>query len=267
MRLTNGPGSQSKTKPGADDVRQADVLSRLTDADLARLTEQVTRRLLGTDYSAKMIDAIEAVVFKRVNNGPGSLLAGVISSSAGAIQWASGGNPTTAMVFLQGGSVATPVYIPPHLEADIVISQEIWVTPVNGRRDDLVMVAVRAFTGVPAQRIAWEATPQTVWAAAAIGAAGTLTATIRGSFNVPANATGIIAQVAYSSAVAGSFATIQPGATGAGTSHWFIIGNVQVGGTTVNTQAVIPFDATNGQITAWSQNAGTISLYIVGWTE
>jgi hypothetical protein len=126
----------------------AGVLAKPSAED--QLVDSVASRLLSGGFAAEIIAAIEAVLQSQRDDDPGRLLPGVVSNLAGAIQAAGGGEPAQAMVFLNGSSVAVPAVIPTYLLADIAAGQEVWVVSANGRRDDLMIHSIRAFTSTPA---------------------------------------------------------------------------------------------------------------------
>ena len=89
-----------------------------------------------------LIQATERIVAQQQRSGPGRLLAGTVAAIQARVV---GVSPCIAMVKIGGALTATPAYVPSHLLADIATTQEVWVEPVNGRSDDLMVVAIRNF--------------------------------------------------------------------------------------------------------------------------
>lgn len=145
MRATSGPGGHS-------DVCAADIVAALSrDPVGAKALAQLVEHQLVTDgqFAQAVMQAVEAAHAKGRVSAPGRLLAGTVSSATGAIQPAGGGAPATAYVLL--GQAATPVtcVVPSHILPDLTPGAEVWVEPVNGSQRDLLIVAIRAFTGTP----------------------------------------------------------------------------------------------------------------------
>lgn len=112
-------------------------------AALATLVQDIASALFSSGFSQEIILAIEAVVGSAQASGAGRLIAGTVSNLAGALQLNGSSQPIIAMVFLNGAATAVPVYVPTHIRATIATSQEVWVMPVNGRMDDLMIFSIR----------------------------------------------------------------------------------------------------------------------------
>jgi hypothetical protein len=117
-----------------------------SNTQFAELVRQVSSALLSAGWMASVVDAIEQVIESKMASAAGNLIPGVISNLAGGVQPAGGGAPTLVMVFLNGSTLAQPVYVPPQLVADVAAGQEVWVRAANGNRQDLILDSIRNFT-------------------------------------------------------------------------------------------------------------------------
>lgn len=79
----------------------------------------------------------------------GRRLAATVTSGSGAIQAASGGKPAVALVSVGGAATPVAAVVPAHILPDLTAGAEVWVEPVNGNPQDLLVTAIRAFTGTP----------------------------------------------------------------------------------------------------------------------
>lgn len=148
MRVGNGG------KSTAGDLTAENLLAALqrNPAVMAQLAAALGGHLFGAGgVSQDVVDAIERVVTTKQNAGPGRLLAGKVSTLPGAIQAGDATHATIAMIFLSGAATAMPAFVPSHLEAIIAAGAQVWVQPINGAMDDLMVVSTRKL-GQPTAR-------------------------------------------------------------------------------------------------------------------
>ncbi len=142
----------SSTSRAAERVMLSQGQTSMSQADtqFAELVRQVSSALLTAGWMAEVVAAIEQVVESKLAAGPGNLIPGVVSNLAGGVQPANGSAPTLVMVFLNGSTLASPVYVPPHLVGDVAAGEEVWVRAANGNMHDLILDSIRAFNTAPA---------------------------------------------------------------------------------------------------------------------
>ncbi len=110
---------------------------------LASLANEIAGNLLSGGFAATIIAAIEAVIGSTQNTAAGRLLAGTVSTHAGALQLNGASQPTIAMVFVNGAATAAACYVPTHLRATLATGQDVFVLPINGNMDDLQIFSIR----------------------------------------------------------------------------------------------------------------------------
>lgn len=135
-----------KTPQGSAALVQA-VLA--DPAALAALANAIGQHLLDAGLASQVVQIAQSVSAARGEHAPGHLLAGTVSTLAGALQAPSGSTGALAMVYINGASTATACAVPPHVWPDIATGQDVWVQQVNGTSGDYIVVAVRGFTGTP----------------------------------------------------------------------------------------------------------------------
>lgn len=148
MKLTS-----SGTAPGGKRPNQSAeaLVARIcADPTALRLLAQVLgRQLLNGGFAAQLVDAADQIAASHRSRGPGRRVAGTVATGTGAIVGPSAGQPCIAMVALNGSAFLTSCYVPPHVAPDLAAGQEVWVEPINGTTDYMV-VAVRNFQSTPA---------------------------------------------------------------------------------------------------------------------
>ncbi len=157
---------KSKGRPAAGALTAEALIALLsTDARAQQaLAGLVMQQLLQGNFAAQVVRASAQLASASRARGPGTRLAGTVSTLAGAITGPTPGSaPCVAMVFLQGAATAVACYVPPHIVSDLATGQDVWVEPVNGSISDLMIVAVRGETATPvaAQALTNAATAQT----------------------------------------------------------------------------------------------------------
>lgn len=292
---THGKSKHGKHKKGHStsklDARQimangGQPLSK-QDSEFGKLVEAVSGALLNQGFAGLLVQAMERMMTAAQGENPGKLIAGTVSGAAGAIS-SGGGDVTTAMVYLNGSTVPTPVYVPPHLVADLTAGCEVWVRAANGNRADLMIDSVRAFTSTPssstyetsAHAAATYATIVNVdggvlhflgspvqLASSVALAANTDSAAyqITGANGVPSDATAVLVWANVTSASTGANLVLKP-FTATGLQHYGILGDLQVASKFTDGQLIVPVDV-NGRIGAYNNSGASITynIWIVGY--
>ncbi len=138
-------GSGAKENAGSRAMSGGAILSALQNDStaLAALTQEIGGNLLTSGFAIEIISAISAAINSGQAGGAGRLLAGAISSAAGALLLNGSSQAYEAMVYLNGSATAVACYVPTHLRATIASGQSVWVQPINGNMSDLVIVLLR----------------------------------------------------------------------------------------------------------------------------
>lgn len=113
---------------------------------LARLAQALVAAGLADEVHA----SIQAAVTQHARQEAGRLIAGVVATGSGWLIPATASTPTKAMVFLGGSALAVACVVATPILPDLTAGAQVWVEPVNGSAADLLIVALRAFTGTPA---------------------------------------------------------------------------------------------------------------------
>lgn len=121
----------------------AQILSVLESdpAAFSQLVQDIASALFSSGFSAEIIDAIEAITGTGIKAG--TLLAGTVSTLAGALQLNGSSQPVIAMVFLNGAATASACYVPTHIRASLATGQDVFVEPINGNLNDLQIFSIR----------------------------------------------------------------------------------------------------------------------------
>lgn len=139
-----GTGRQTGNRATTGLTGQAILSALHGDASaLAALSADVASVLFSGGFAAEIIAAIEAVVGSSQTAGPGRKIAGTISTGTGALELNGSSQAYIAMVFLNGAATAVACYVPTHIRSQIATGQEVWVEPMNGSMNDLMIVALR----------------------------------------------------------------------------------------------------------------------------
>lgn len=110
-------------------------------AALSQLTNDVSSALFSSGFSAEIITAIESVI--QLTPQAGIVLAGTVSTLAGALQLNGSGQPVIAMVFLNGSATASACYVPTHIRPTLASGQDVYVGPINGDMSNLQIFSIR----------------------------------------------------------------------------------------------------------------------------
>lgn len=150
---SSGGGGTSNTLRGADLVRAV-----LDDPAATRALADA----LGAQLAPTLAQTAARVARGHQTGQAGQRLAATVITGSGAIQGASGGKPAVALVTLGGAATPVPAVVPAHVLPDLAAGAEVWVEPVNGNAHDLLVTAIRAYTGTPVASQALAALPKVV---------------------------------------------------------------------------------------------------------
>ncbi len=133
-----GHGSGSSSKMSASEI--VSVLENDPHA-LSQFVQDVASALFSSGFAAEIIAAIEAVTGSGIQAG--LLLAGTVSTLAGALQLNGSSQPVIAMVFLNGAATASACYVPTHIRANLATGQDVYCEPINGDMSNLQIHSIR----------------------------------------------------------------------------------------------------------------------------
>lgn len=129
-------------------VTAASLVNALTSDPQA--LAQLAQALVSAGLAEAVHTSIDAAVAQHARQESGRLLAGTVSTVTGWLIPATGSTPAKAMVFLGGSAHASACVVATPILPDLTVGAQVWVEPVNGSMADLLIVALRAFTGTPA---------------------------------------------------------------------------------------------------------------------
>ncbi len=140
---THHKGTKAKSGGSTSSLTASEIISRLENDPQAfsQLVQDIASALFSSGFSAEIIDAIEAITGSGLR--PGTLLAGTVSTLAGALQLNGSNLPVIAMVFLNGSATASACYVPTHIRANLATGQDVFVEPINGNMNDLQIFSIR----------------------------------------------------------------------------------------------------------------------------